>query len=279
MTKIEQDLKESWKLCPLIIAHLTKEVGLLRLCIGQTTDIDIKSYPLKIIDKLTTMLTTLWKVINIDKDFYVANVVIRSIADNVALLFLIYNKDEGEIRILRHYLFLLDGIRSRLANLIIPIKNDDITEEEYQKLVKQQEDFKSMLNGCKKYIIECITSLKIYNTNKLGIDMLMKNKKGEEQYNWNFTTLNITPALINTEQNTYNWISMYSEIKLPEKFFSSFLSEYVHGLSMSNITIASDKQNMGTLVYITKVLMERIELFIHKYYTIELEDIQKNTKQ
>ena len=279
MTKIEQDLKESWKLCPLIIAHLTKEVGLLRLCIGQTTDIDIKSYPLKIIDKLTTMLTTLWKVINKDKDFYVANVVIRSIADNVALLFLIYNKDEGEIRILRHYLFLLDGIRSRLANLIIPIKNDDITEEEYQKLVKQQEDFKSMLNGCKKYIIECITSLNIYNTNKLGIDMLMKNKKGEEQYNWKFKTLNITPAQINTEKNTYNWKSMYSEIKLPEKFFSSFLSDYVHGLSMSNITIASDKQNMGTLVYITKVLMERIELFIHKYYTIELEDIQKNTKQ
>ena len=225
MTKIEQDLKESWKLCPLIIAHLTKEVGLLRLCIGQTTDIDIKSYPLKIIDKLTTMLTTLWKVINKDKDFYVANVVIRSIADNVALLFLIYNKDEGEIRILRHYLFLLDGIRSRLANLIIPIKNDDITEEEYQKLVKQQEDFKSMLNGCKKYIIECITSLKIYNTNKLGIDMLMKNKKGEEQYNWKFKTLNITPAQINTEKNTYNWKSMYSEIKLPEKFFSSFLSD------------------------------------------------------
>ena len=279
MTKIEQDLKESWKLCPLIIAHLTKEVGLLRLCIGQTTDIDIKSYPLKIIDKLTTMLTTLWKVINKDKDFYVANVVIRSIADNVALLFLIYNKDEGEIRILRHYLFLLDGIRSRLANLIIPIKNDDITEEEYQKLVKQQEDFKSMLNGCKKYIIECITSLNIYNTNKLGIDMLMKNKKGEEQYNWKFKTLNITPAQINTEKKTYNWKSMYSEIKLPEKFFSSFLSDYVHGLSMSNITIASDKQNMGTLVYITKVLMERIELFIHKYYTIELEDIQKNTKQ
>lgn len=279
MTKIEQDLKDSWKLCPLIIAHLTKEVGLLRICIGQTTDIDIKSYPLKVIDKLTTMLTTLWNVIIKDKDFYVANVVIRSITDNVALLFLIYYKDEGEIRVLRHYLFLLDGIRSRLANIIIPIKNDDITEEEYQKLVKQQEDFKSMLNGRKKYIIECITSLKIYNTNKLGIDMLMKNKKGEEQYNWKFKTLNITPAQINTEKNTYNWKSMYSEIKLPEKFFSSFLSDYVHGLSMSNITIASDKQNMGTLVYITKVLMERIELFIHKYYTIELEDIQKNTKQ
>lgn len=149
----------------------------MRVCIGQTTDIDIKSYPLKVINKLTTMLTTLWNVINIDKDFYVANVVIRSIADNVALLFLIYDKDEGEIRILRHYLFLLDGIRSRLANIIMPIKNDDVTEDEYQKLIKQQEDFKSMLNDCKKNIIECITSLKIYNTNKLGIDMLMKNKK------------------------------------------------------------------------------------------------------
>lgn len=279
MTKIEQDLKKSWTLCPLIITHLKKEVGLLRVCIGLTTDIDIKSYPLKVIDKLTTMLTTLWNVINIDKDFYVANVVIRSIADNVALLFLIYDKDEGEIRILRHYLFLLDGIRSRLANIIMPIKNDDVTEDEYQKLIKQQEDFKSMLNDCKKNIIECITSLNIYNTNKLGIDMLMKNKKGEELYNWKFKTLNIVPSQINTEKNTYNWKSMYSEIKLPEKFFSSFLSDYVHGLSMSNITIAPDKQNMGTLVYITKVLMERIELFVRKYYAIELKDIKKNTKQ
>lgn len=234
MTKIEQDLKESWNLCPLIIAHLTKEVGILSVSIGQTTDIDIKSYPLKIIDKLTTMLTTLWNVIIRDKDFYVANIIIRSIADNVALLFLIYYKDEGEIRVLRHYLFLLDGIRSRLANIIIPTKNDDITEEEYQKLIKQQEYFNSMLNGCKKYIIECITSLKIYNTNKLGIDMLMKNPKGEELYNWKFKTLNITPSQINKEKNTYNWKSMYSEIKLPEEFFSSFLSDYVHGLSMSN---------------------------------------------
>lgn len=48
---------------------------------------------------------------------------------------------------------------------------------------------------------------------------------------------------------------------------------------MSNITIAPDKQNMGTLVYITKVLMERIELFVRKYYAIELKDIKKNTKQ
>ena len=198
MTKIEQDLKESWKLCPLIIAHLTKEVGLLRLCIGQTTDIDIKSYPLKVINKLTTMLTTLWNVINIDKDFYVANVVIRSIADNVALLFLIYDKDEGEIRILRHYLFLLDGIRSRLANIIMPIKNDDVTEDEYQKLIKQQEDFKSMLNDCKKNIIECITSLKIYNTTPLGLDLSIKTKKAEYLYNWTFKTLIILHSQINT---------------------------------------------------------------------------------
>lgn len=48
---------------------------------------------------------------------------------------------------------------------------------------------------------------------------------------------------------------------------------------MSNITIAPDKQNMGALVYITKVLMDRIELFIHKHYAIELKDIQKNTEQ
>lgn len=107
MTKIEQDLKKKLDTLSSYYNPSKKEVGLLRVCIGQTTDIDIKSYPLKVINKLTTMLTTLWNVINIDKDFYVANVVIRSIADNVALLFLIYDKDEGEIRILRHYLFCL----------------------------------------------------------------------------------------------------------------------------------------------------------------------------
>lgn len=279
MTKIEQSLKESWTLCPLIIGHLTKEVDILSVSIGQTTNIDIKSYPLKVIDKLTTMLTTLWNVINIDKDFYVANIIIRSIADNVASLFLIYYKDEGEIRVLRHYLFLLDGINTRLANIVTPIKDENISEEEYQQLIKQQTEFRSMLNGCKKHINERITSLKMYHTNKLSIDMLMKNKKGEEQYNWKFKTLDIAPSNINTGKNTYSWKSLYSLIDLPEKFISSFLSDYVHGLSMSNITIAPDKQNMGTLVYITKVLMGRIELFIHKYYAIELKDIQKNMEQ
>lgn len=33
-----------------------------------------------------------------------------------------------------------------------------------------------------------------------------------------------------------------------EKFFSSYQSDYVHGLSMSNVYIETNEQNMGVLI-------------------------------
>ena len=267
MTTTEQKVSMCIAQYPCILAHLQKEVSLLYNTINIPSDIDFKSYPLKIISKIVQILNTLWNVICKDEDFFVANIIIRSLADQISSLLLIYNINNGEISLLRHYLFILDGIHNRLSNIIVPRKDASITEEEYSKLIKQQRDFKTNLNGAKT-IIQKISLLNIYNTHKQNIEALKRNKKGEERYNWKFIKFDVPVTQINDKNNTYKWESMYSLLNMPgqEKFFSPFQSDYVHGLSMSNIEIEPNFQSMGTLTYITVKLMGCLERFIHNFY-------------
>lgn len=263
MTKTEQNIIDCKKMYPYLIAHLKKEVSSLSNTIGSTSDIDIRTYPLVVVAKLTKMFSTLWNVINIDEDYFVSNIIIRSIADNISSLLLIYDQNDGDIRFLRHSLFLLDGICNRLSNLIKPIKNEDVSEEEYLSSINQQENFKNNLHGAKEHILNQIKNLDIYQTHKENIDILIKN-----HFNWKFKNFEVTANKINDKNNTYKWKNMYELLNMKEleKFFSSYQSDYVHGLSMSNVYIETNEQNMGVLICFAVALLGRIDKFLHRYY-------------
>lgn len=263
MTKTEQNIIDCKKMYPYLIAHLKKEVSSLSNTIGPTSDIDIRTYPLVVVAELTKMFSTLWNVINIDEDYFVSNIIIRSIADNISSLLLIYDQNDGDIRFLRHSLFLLDGICNRLSNLIKPIKNEDVSEEEYLSSINQQENFKNNLHGAKEHILNQIKNLDIYQTHKENIDILIKN-----HFNWKFKNFEVTANKINDKNNTYKWKNMYELLNMKEleKFFSSYQSDYVHGLSMSNVYIETNEQNMGVLICFAVALLGRIDKFLHRYY-------------
>lgn len=73
---------------------------------------------------------------------------------------------------------------------------------------------------------------------------------------------------------------MYSllDLKGQEYFFSSYQSSYVHGLSLSNITIMPNEENLGILLSIALALMVRLELYIRNYYQSDFERIINNQK-
>ena len=249
----------------------------LKQTIGIGSDIDIRTYPMIVAYKLTTMFTTLWNIIIHDKDFCCANIIIRSIADNISSLNLIYQQTiEEEIKILRHNLYLLDDIDTRLENIQPPIKNENIPEEEFGKLLNQQHRFMENLMGAKNVLLNNITQLKLYTSHKQQIEELIK--KGH--YNWKFISLDIEPSKINNKNNVYTWKKMYSllDLKGQEYFFSSYQSSYVHGLSLSNITIMPNKENLSILLSIALALMVRLELYIRNYYQSDFERIINNQK-
>ena len=130
--------------------------------------------------------------------------------------------------------------------------------------------------GAKNVLLNNITHLKLYTTHKQQIEELIK--KGH--YNWKFISLDIEPLKINNKNNVYTWKKMYSllDLKGQEYFFSSYQSSYVHGLSLSNMTIMPNEENLGILLSIALALMVRLELYIRNYYQSDFEKITNNKK-
>lgn len=59
---------------------------------------DMDAYPLLIVRRIIKTFYTLYSVIERDKDYIVANMILRSIADSLSVLFLIYNEENTEKR-------------------------------------------------------------------------------------------------------------------------------------------------------------------------------------
>ena len=99
---------------------------------------DLNSYPLLIVEKIIKVTRTLHSVINRDRDYVVANIIVRSLADYVSSLSFIYTEVDPSIKTLRHYLFVMDGLKGRIKDLPQDMKYDGrIKGEEFNRLKKQ----------------------------------------------------------------------------------------------------------------------------------------------
>ena len=98
-------------------------------------------------------------------------------------------------------------------------------------LCKQIESSKNNCNGTINHCVSEIQSLSFYHGQMYVIDKLIKSQ------NWKFKTFGSA-----NRNNSYSWLEMYEKIKLQCKpTFFSYLSEFVHGLSISNIAVDIDK--------------------------------------
>lgn len=227
---------------------------------------DIEGYKSNILHKCAIFFHTLFIVIVDAHDYYSAGTLIRMIADTLASYNLIYHEEDKEIRDLRHYLFILDGLAQRKKYFDNHQMNYDNTIhiEEYKKLEAQVESSKEntleAINVCQS----CIKSLEIYKTQKANIDILIT------KHNWQFID-------INSPKGHYKWEQLYPMLDSKKAFTDmvTFLSQFVHGLSISNLTIDNSPQDFEPLLGYGVTLMGKTKDFIENDFGLGRNELFK----
>lgn len=252
--------EEFFRVMIILVDHESKHLKNLH----QSTSInDLQAYPLQIICRIVEAACTLHSVIERDNDYVIANVIVRSLADFISAFSLIYIETEGEERILRHYLYIIDGLQGRLQQFPQHLKNNGrLTSMEYNGLLKQINDAKINYQRAYESSVREIKKLTIYNGYKSAIDGLVKHA------NWRYKSL----ASMNVYKNRYNWNELYPFLNMGNvSGFFSTLSEFVHGLSTSNLLYEKTTEDFEPIYGVATSLIGKLQSMLSKLYATDLE--------
>lgn len=249
--------KEFYKVLITLIKYELKYIGEFH---NSTCIDDIDSYILCNARRIHKTANTLCTVIENERDFTTANAILRMLADSMASLYLIYNEDSNLLE-LRHYLYIIDGVKSRLCQFPNKITyNNKIKRDEYDSLCAQVMSSKQNYEGAYSHCVDKLHSYQIYQGHLALIDKFI------ECGNWKFKNL----SSINMKKNKYSWSEMYKKLTpFTNKDNFSFLSEYVHGLSTSNMFVEIGNAVFDPIYGIATVLLGLLLNFIHTKFSKE----------
>ena len=221
---------------------------------------DLTGYRVAILLKILRCFHSFIKVVDEVKDYITGASILRIIADNLASFILIYHDGNEEQMKLRHFLFILDGLNSRLKgfNRHEIIKTEYITDTEFQALKKQIEDSIDNTKEGMNFCLERIHSMPLYRQHKKSIDTLIA-----QGYNWKFKN-------IDSPKNNLSWQKMYEMIDTKKSMTDmlSFFSQYVHGLSISNLTIDTSDETFEPLIGFAIALLGKVNTIINNDFGV-----------
>lgn len=153
----------------------------------------------------------------------------RMIVDNYTILHFIHiNSKTIEERELRHYLYVLDGVENRIKELrkfpSLTFDLNYIEQTEIDQLAQQIETTMQSDLKAKDQLLK-----KIRNNPLCNVDM----ENIIQRRNWKYKKLNNT-----IKGNRFSWLELYQQAGIKNsvsQFISGYMSEFVHGLCMSNI--------------------------------------------
>ena len=230
---------------------------------------DVPGYALEFCRKMLVQATTLVKIASEREDYNTVCSLVRIIADNVVILKLIYGADDKEEKILRHLLYVMGGVATRYEYLKDKPKPYDgkISKEAYETLSTRVREIKDNAIGCIDFCINAIKARPDYSVKQQCYDKLIR------YHNWKFKS-------IDKPKDSYSWNDMYNLLDINDNgYIFSFFSQYVHGLSISNLDL-NDGDNFeaplvfafSLLVIIYNYLRKEYEPYLGKY---TWEDILK----
>ena len=213
---------------------------------------NINGYRVGFLKKILNTIESLRVVIEISKDYPTSSAILRIIADHFATYFLIYKRSEGEESKLRHYLFIIDGMEDRIQGMrkINPQPNI-IVSHERNNIIKNNMNSKMQESiNVVKYCVEQVKHLHVYKEHQTLIDSFLSKPKDM----WKYKSLDD----YDSKSPKFSWKKMYSFVydnKDVPTFFS-YLSEFAHGLSASNLVF--DKEPITFVpIYIYAILLLR----------------------
>lgn len=198
------------------------------------------NYIYDIIDNLSSMFLIAIQI----RDYGGAASICRSIVDRVTVLKFIFANQDEEERTYRYYLYVLDGMMER-NKLLEPETsyNGTIPRSEYNAFCQQMQGAR---NDTSTIIKHCIEKLANHNFAKQNPDfhsLVVKNAVWQYQ---EFGKRGRKGAVAR-----YKWEDLYKFIDMRDavvSMYSSYLSQHVHGLSMSIMSGNNDFDNFDSLM-------------------------------
>ena len=179
----------------------------------------------------------------IGKDYGACCTLARSIADSLIAIKLIYQSTDIDEKVFRHYLYVLDGLilNKKLLNESLE-NNGRITDEEFQALSKQYDTARQRFSEGIDY---CNGILQKHPYKTAFPDFFNAAIKSGS---WKYKEKRVKDN--NKQVPCYSWEKLYSLIDdRPSiiSMYSFFFSQFVHGLSISNMLGNNDADNFESL--------------------------------
>lgn len=236
---------------------------------------DLLSYILRLIKKMLDTWRTIFLIYSDNYDYVSSCILCRNIVDNLATIYHIYMDSNEDEKWFKHYLYVLDGILCRYKDY--PdcdqlVNNGRISENEFAALIAQVEETNKSDMLAKEFIIQQLKTNPLYQDNQVISDIINNG-------NWRYKSLNISYK--KGEKNQYSWNALYKKLN-PNPYFSayaSYLSVFVHGLSISNINLDDYDGLFEPILSLSIINMNLTSTAIKKIYKEDIELYNIDFKQ
>lgn len=201
-------------------------------------------YKTVIIQKIVRMFHTLEMLINESHDGVSARCVLRGILDNVATYCFIYQRDDKNEIMFRHYLYALDGFRTLKKNVIDGIIEKENDDQYYERI-------------CDERIMQLENKLISHPYSRIGND---NAQKIIQNANWGYESLQKPRSL--KYRMIYKQIGFNSNMA---NYYQEYLPQFTHGLFISNFPMNDIKQ-IKAVIYESIPLADKFIQAIHKTF-------------
>lgn len=205
---------------------------------------------------------TFIKVVLEHKDYVSADCLLRMLGDCVAVFRLIYMEPDKDLLIMRHCLYVIDGCERNLE--VLPEKNvneDCLSEEELAASNKSTQINRAHRQRMIREAQEMLEASPLKQINKAVFDKIVEDR------NWKFKEFKDYKK---KGSNQYKWRELYELIDCCKDFdILSYISQYAHGLSMSNLVIELDEQNIDGIISEAVGLIKRLHKYTMAFYPEE----------
>lgn len=205
---------------------------------------------------------TFIKVVWEHKDYVSANCLLRMLGDCVAVFRLIYMEPNKDLLILRHSLYVIDGCERNLD--VLPEKIDEewgISDDELAESNKAIHNSRTHRLRLIKEAQDMLKASPLKQKDKTAFDKIVEDR------NWKFKEFK---EYKKKENNQYKWKELYELIDCCKGFdLLSYISQYAHGLSMSNLVIELDEMNINGVVGEALGLIKRLHKYTMAFYPEE----------
>lgn len=214
---------------------------------------------------------TFLKVVVEHRDYVTACCIMRMLGDSVAVFHLIYSEPNEFLRLLRHSLYVIDGCERNLMVLPKSTPKDGLPEKELIENNKQIDINIEHRERMMREAQEILDFLPQKRLNEKAFNKIVKDR------NWKFKEFKDYKK-INTNQ--YKWNELYEQIEYCEGYdLLSYMSQYAHGLSMSNLVINLNAQNCDSVIAEALGLLDRMYMYVMEFFSSDTLYILEGLKE